>query len=474
MNDPETYFVVPTHRLRDVSETIHEYDEHFWRNGHSPQMIVFDDSTPTNVEKYFTHLDQIKTRSDLFYVGPGQKEEFLTYVNSRLRNKRLEPLVKNLFRPSYGGNRNYTLMYSLGGLMVSSDDDMRPYSLMEDSPESLENNEISRGRLHKLGKNGYVKKSFDIMSAFFDVLGKPVSEVPENYEHGELLIDTAMDLETNATKGLADNNTMILQRGKVPKDAVVKIAQTFRSGTNDIDAIDFVDMFLKDEQQVNIDDLRDLYVLVNFRPVVTNKNWRMDCGVAGYDNTFGLPPFFPTRLRFEDYIYRLWIQQEGIVAAHVDAAQHHTKSNYMRNPPASEVLNEEIANLLKRKIKASLSNVDDLGISFDYTGEVTASDAEEILEKITSLHRRALHAAETAKSQDRVDALRLFAANLEKAFYGFEPDFFQHNLLRIVDDAIAVIKASIELWPTLVEICYFQKIRNGLPMLHLGRAHHDI
>jgi hypothetical protein len=140
----------------------------------------------------------------------------------------------------------------------------------------------------------------------------------------------------------------------------------------------------------------------------------------------------------------------------------------MRNPPASEVLNEEIANLLKRKIKSSITSVDELGISFDYTGEVTAQDAEEILEKITNLHRRALLAAHDAKSQDRIDALRLFAANLEKAFYGFEPDFFQHNLLRIVDDAVAVIRASIELWPTLVEICYFQKVRNGLPMLHLN------
>ena len=470
MNEPKTYFVVPTHRLRDVSETIHEYDEHFWRNGHSPQMIVFDDSTPTNVDKYFSYLDQMKTRCDLWYVGPKQKEEFISYVNSRLRNNRLEPLVKNLFRPSYGGNRNYTLMYSLGGLMVSSDDDMRPYSLMEDSPESLEDDEISRGRLHKVGKNGYVRKSFDMMSAFFDVLGKPASEVPENYERGELLIDTAMDLETNATKGLAEENAMLLQRGSVPENAVVKIAQTFRSGTNDIDAIDFVDMFLNDEQQVSLDVLNDLYVLVNFRPVVTNKNWRMDCGVAGYDNTFGLPPFFPTRLRFEDYIYRLWIQQNSIVAAHVDAAQHHSKSNYKRNPPASEILNEEIANLLKRKIKSSLTSVDDLGISFDYSGEVTAQDAEEILEKITSLHTRALKVAETAKSKERVDALKIFAANLQKAFYGFEPDFFQHNLLRIVDDAIGVIKASIELWPTLVEICYFQKIRHGLPMLHLGRA----
>jgi hypothetical protein len=468
MSDPERYFVIPTQRLRDVGETIHEYDEHFWRNGHSPQILIFDDSTPANEEKYLPPLETIKTRSDLFYVGPREKEEFLTYVNSRLRNKRLEPLVKTIFRPSYGGNRNYTLMYSLGGLMVSSDDDMRPYSLMEDSPESLENDEISRGRLHKVGKNGYIRKSFDIMSAFFDVLGKQASEVPENYERGELMTDTSTDLETNATTSLALENTLILERGPVQEDAIVKIAQTFRSGTNDIDAIDFVDLFLDDDQQIRLDSLNDLYVLVNFRPALTNKNWRMDCGVAGYDNTFGLPPFFPTRLRFEDYIYRLWIQQDGMVAAHVDAAQHHTKSNYMRNPPASEVLNEEIANLLKKKIKSSVTHMDELSVTFDYAGEVTGVDAEEILEKITTLHRRALEAASIATNQDRVDSLRMFATNLEKAFYGFEPDFFQHNLLRIVEDAIGVIKSCIELWPTLVEICYFQKTRNGLPMRPLG------
>ncbi len=467
MNEPESYFVIPTHRLRDVAATIQEYDDHFWRNGHSPQMMVFDDSTPANVDKYFSQIEQLKTRSDLFYVGPQQKEEFLTYINSRLRNKRLEPLVRNLFRPSYGGNRNYTLMYTLGGLVISSDDDMRPYSLMEASPESLEANEISRGRLHRVGHNGYTRKSFDIMSAFLDVLGKPARDVPENYEKGDLLIDTAMDLETNATKGLSEENALMLKRGPMREDALVKVAQTFRSGTNDIDAIDYVDMFLANEQQLSPDELNDLYVLVNFRPVLTNKNWRMDCGVAGYDNTFGLPPFFPTRLRFEDYIYRIWLQQEGIVAAHVDAAQHHTKSNYMRNPPASEVLNEEIANLLKRKIKDSVTHIDELGVSFDYRGEITGNDAEEILTKITTLHRRAVEASRIAANEERAESLRLFATNLDKAFYGFEPDFFQHNLVRIVDDAIGVIRASLELWPTLVEICYFQKTRHGLPMLQL-------
>jgi hypothetical protein len=295
------------------------------------------------------------------------------------------------------------------------------------------------------------------------VLGKTAGQVPDNFERGELVIDTAMDLETNATTGLKRENSLLVQRGGLPDDAVVKMAQTFRSGTNDIDAIDYIEMFLENDEQTDPADLNDIYVLENFRPVVTKKNWRMDCGVAGYDNAFGLPPFFPTHLRCEDYIYRLWVQQEGICSAHVDAAQNHTKSNYMRNPPAAEILNEEVSNLLKRKIKASVSRLDDLGIAFDYEGEVTSRDAEEILEKIQRLYAQALAAAEAAAHPERAAALRLFAANLHKAFHAFEPDFFQHNLLRIVDDVVSVIKGSLQLWPTLVEICYFQKGRKGLP-----------
>lgn len=468
MNADDLYFVIPTYRLRDVGETVEHYDEHFWRNGHSPTLIVFDDSSPSAQEKYFPLLEQTKTHNELHYVGPGEKERFLGYLGRRLRDKRLDGLVKNLFRPSYGGNRNYTLMYTLGGLMVSSDDDMRPYALMEDRLESLGDGEVSRGRLHRTGENGYTRKSFDAVGTFLDVLGKRVDGVPDNYEKGDVLVDTAMDLETNASNGLARENSLILQRGRVPADAVVKMSQTFRSGTNDVDALDFAALFLEDEDQLDPDALNELYVLVNFRPAVTNKNWRMDCGVAGYDNTFGLPPFFPTRLRFEDYIYRLWIQQDGVAAAHVDAAQNHLKSNYMRNPVAAEVFNEEVANLLKRKIKDSVSRVDELGIAFDYDGEVTADDAGAILDKVASLHARTLAAAERTPRAERQEALRLFAANLNKAFYGFEFDFFHQNLLRIVDDVVAGIKGSIELWPTLVEISYFEKDRRGLPRVKVN------
>src|SRR4249920_2835916 len=103
MPDNDLYFVIPTYRLRDVGETVEHYDEHFWRNGHSVRMIVFDDSSPAAQEKYYPLLEQTHTHNDLYYVGPHQKEQFVAFVNGRLRDKRLESLVKNLFRPSYGG-----------------------------------------------------------------------------------------------------------------------------------------------------------------------------------------------------------------------------------------------------------------------------------------------------------------------------------------------------------------------------------
>ena len=91
-------------------------------------------SSPAAQEKYYPLLEKTRTHNELYYVGPREKEQFVAYLNHRLRDKRLESLVKNLFRPSYGGNRNVTLMYTLGGLMVSSDDDIWPFTLMQEKP----------------------------------------------------------------------------------------------------------------------------------------------------------------------------------------------------------------------------------------------------------------------------------------------------------------------------------------------------
>src|ERR1039457_3559448 len=114
MNSGTAVFVVPTYRLRDVAETIEKYDEHFWSTGHTAKMMDFDDSSLANHAKYCALREQTKTVNDIYYVGPREKEEFLSFLNRRLRDKKLDSLVRNLFRPSYGGNRNFTLMYSLG------------------------------------------------------------------------------------------------------------------------------------------------------------------------------------------------------------------------------------------------------------------------------------------------------------------------------------------------------------------------
>jgi hypothetical protein len=463
MKTSDILFAIPTYRLRDVAATVEAYDSNFWSNGHIAKLMIFDDSSLPNHEKYYKLIEQTHTANELYYVGPREKESFIDLLNRRLRDKKLEALIRNLFRPSYGGNRNFTLMYSLGHYLVSSDDDMRPDALIESSVESLGPREMCRGKLFRTGEPGYIHKSFDILAAFKDVLGKKVSQMPLNYERGELLVDTSMDLETNTTSSFSRENSLMLQEGRLQRDCVVKIAQTYRTGTNDIDALDYVEMFLADENQTDIEALHDVYVLVNFGPVVTKKNWRIDCGVAGYDNRLGLPPFFPTRLRFEDYIHRLWIQQPGIAAAHIDAVQRHTKNNYMRNPMAMEVFNEELCSLLKRKIKDSVCQRTDLGIRFRYHGEVTLADSEEILEKVTSIHKRVLAMAAKTTLPERAEALRVFAENLSKVFYRFEPDFFQQNVSRIVDDVISQIHASLELWPTLVEVCYYHKDKQLLP-----------
>ncbi len=73
MQEKELFFVIPTYRLREVGETVEHYDEHFWRNGHAVPMIVFDDSSPANQEKYYSPREHTKTHNDLFYVGPREK-----------------------------------------------------------------------------------------------------------------------------------------------------------------------------------------------------------------------------------------------------------------------------------------------------------------------------------------------------------------------------------------------------------------
>ncbi len=59
------------------------------------------------------------------------------------------------------------------------------------------------------------------------------------------------------------------------------------------------------------------------------------------------------------------------------------------------------------------------------------------------------------------------AADRHETLYEFEPDFLQHNLVRIMDDVVGDIEGSLEFWPALIETCCFQMGREGLPQIRV-------
>jgi len=79
---------------------------------------------------------------------------------------------------------------------------------------------------------------------------------------------------------------------------------------------------------------------------------------------------------------------------------------------------------------------------------VTADDAKESLDKVAAIYGAdAGGGGEGDRAGAGGRAGGLFAANLPKAFYAFEPDFFQQNLLRIVDDVVTVIRGRSSCGP---------------------------
>ena len=136
----------------------------------------------------------------------------------------------------------------------------------------------------------------------------------------------------------------------------------------------------------------------------------------------------------------------------------------MRNPVAAEIFNEEVSNLLKRKIKDSVTRVDELGIAFDYEGEVTADDADADPGQGGG-HVRPGRRGDRAGRLDRSAGTPSACSRptFRRRSTGSSRTSSTRTCCAIVDDVVTTIKGSIELWPTLVEICYFEKDRRGLP-----------
>lgn len=448
--DSQLTFVIPTYRPAEVAETVARYSENFRGFGYSVPIVVFDDGKGEESRRRALRAfseEGIDYPGKIWYVGELEKKKFLSKLESKTKID--GALLQRMFRPSYGGNRNFTLVYTLGNLFVSSDDDMHPEALYE-SPKGLKEGEIAKGRyIPREGRHQRIPD--DMLVGFLEVLGKKVEDAPDTYMRGNVIQDSSTDLLTNNTKSnaLTSSNTMTLLRGEVSPSAIIRLAQTFRTGSSDVDTKDYVEEFLRNPVLVTMNDLSKLYTLSDKKPCITKVNWRVDCGVAGYDNRQGLPPFIPTSLRFEDYMFRIWSQKADIASAHVDGVQTHRRNPSNRPSLASDYLNEELSAVLKDELRRLNTGMDDLTLSFDEGLHIDQDRVGEIFVRGQKLYTRA-----QAKSRDEFDRKGhyvQFANALFNVYNRFDLEEFQSNVKSSLEEEVSLLRQTIAVWPRVIE-----------------------
>lgn len=468
LNELPPVFVIPTYRLMDAAQTVSYYDQHFHDFGRKIDLWVFDDSPFTMSQKYYPLLEKTPTFNDVYYVGPDEKTAYIKKTCELAGVSIADSVINRIFRPSYGGNRNFALIYTLGRIIMSSDDDMKPGGyVLKDRPQ-LATNVVLRATSVKNPEQAAEFVTHDVAGSFLNVLGKHPHEV--DLIQGEYAEDRYYDILSNIRKERAENGSdpectyLTLKPLTSPlEDTTIKMAQTFMTGTNDIDSIDLFYAFLHSTKET-IESLNETYVIEAFRPFASKINWRFACGVAGYDNREGLPPFFPTRLRFEDYIFRLWSQHKSVATAHVKSIQHHTRSPRMRPTLADDIYNEMTANFMKDKIRETLSGITDLAISFDYDGIVTEAEVKGLLDYGQRLDGMVEKSLKKEKSNPRSHILQEFRDGLRRNLGNYEFDTFLRKFSQDVDEEMYVIKDGMTYWERLVQITLLRILKDDMPI----------
>lgn len=465
-----TSFTIPTYRLKDAHESVQAYRESFQSHGHDVPIIVFDDS-PQDIHDRDFPAFAARVGKNVWYVGPQEKARFIDHMVRKVGD---EGTIRRILRPSYGGNRNFTALYTTGDFFISADDDMRPHGLHAAESGILSEGEVLKGRyMDKRTLDGQVRRQeYDLLAAYLDVLGKRVRDV-SGYCLGTTLVDSMTDLYTNKTvTGLVPNTVSVVGK-EVNPDAKIITAQTFRSGSADVDAVDYVHDFLVNPHLAFINDMMMRYVIERFQPCVTATNWRLDNGISGYDNRDGIPPFIPTKLRFEDYFLRVWLQDPSVAAAHINAAQTHYRNPYMRQSLAHDLWNEDMANFIKPRLK-EMVRFDGGNATLEGRIHVARAESDAILAKGKEYYDRAItRAAEVIARQERDNGfspeqksqwISGFAKDIFEEFAGFDGEAFYARMQQTADEEIEALAEALRVWPSLQDVARDMKAKNELPI----------
>lgn len=440
----ELIFTIPTYRHNEVHRCVEEYLRNFNENGHDIPIAVFDDSSKEQSRTTVANLEQVKKRfpnSKILYVG---FEEKLRYLDE-LEKVNHDTLIKEMLRPSYGGNRNWILLATLGNHFISVDDDMHPYGII--NPSTKENFSSVLEGTYTRDLSGFGAQTMDIISAYASMIGKKVGAyLSQNngISRGRHLIDSNMDLMLNMTSGEMKDNHVTVSPGEINIDAKIKIVQTFLSGDADIDSKDLVSEFIKSGSEEAFRGVVPLkYVVKNFESCIVEEDYRLTGAVLGLDNTEGFICFLPTKLRFEDYIFRTYSRKPDIHVGYCHAVQTHTRAMANRNNIVQDFVIEGIATLIKKSIINGIKGISDLEVKLEKDPSYDVKELYSLWNTLMDYSR--LADPNSPHGQAFIDAVKNEAMSTESKGQ------FVATFTKRIDEEYTRIRNAINVWPKLVD-----------------------
>jgi hypothetical protein len=300
------------------------------------------------------------------YLGPEEKLRYLEGLEACVHG------ASALLQPGYGGNRNWLLLATLGRHLLSVDDDVHPYGMFREQARAsrfvLEGQFVSRTEWDHC-----LQVDFDILGACSAMLGRSVAEVADAWAArgrplamGSHLEDANVDLALNLAHRPLQPASVELVPGNVPANGRIGIVQSFLSGDPDLDAKELIWAFHQwGDGRVLQGKPPVQFALDTFRPCILDHDFRVTAAVLGLDNTDGTIPFIPTRLRFEDYLLRLYSQRQAFHVGYCESVQTHRRAMTSRNNIVGDFVIEGLATIMKTLINAGLRETGPLAFEFE-------------------------------------------------------------------------------------------------------------
>jgi len=460
-NSRDLVLTIPTYRPDDISKTVEVYANNFKKYNHNVPIMVFDDSNYVNSVRSKENLEVVTQNIDgdqkILYIGPKEKSEFIYTLKTRFDSKH-EATIERIFRPSYGGNRNCILAYTLGRDFISVDDDMLPQGQFILSGQLKNGRTISNGNFiyqESMNQMLTINQDQDIVTGYKKFIGTYVRDHLGKVITGSKIIDPNVD-HLGFTIGNLDQSELQIEEGYIPQNAKIKIVQTHLTGDADIDSVDLVNLFMK----TGLADILEGYlpkkhVLISCREAVTANNNRLTGAILGYDNSEGGIYFLPTTFRCEDFIWRMYLERmPGIASAYTEHTQTHARSVSVRNSIAKDWLNEMVAQIVKEKMVESVNNVGKHYMTFHKPTPVKLKKATEIEECLRERKNYALSRIPNSKRLGKNYAR--FAEELDNLLRNEVKSSreFAKNLTNVINEEFNWFNKTATLWPQILDYLY--------------------